>query len=199
MGENVRYAPEKGRGQTDRQDQSLLGSSATERSIKNAVNHDILHIATHGYFLEDEAIHNTPNPLLNSGLILAGATNFIRQGQNPLHSEDDGILTAFEAMNLDLENTNVVVLSACETGLGTVQNGEGVYGLQRAFQLAGANYIIMSLWPVDDEATQYLMSEFYKQWAVKENVRDAFRQAQLSTRQKFNASYYWGAFVLIGL
>lgn len=177
----------------------LLDADATEQRIKQTASPDILHIATHGYFLEDEAIENTPNPLLNSGLILAGAANFIRHGKNPLHAEDDGVLTAYEAMNLDLEGTNLVVLSACETGLGTIQNGEGVYGLQRAFQLAGAKYIIMSLWPVDDEATQFLMSEFYRQWTETENVREAFRLAQLNAKSKFNASYYWGAFILIGL
>lgn len=176
----------------------LIESMATEQNLKNAASPDILHIATHGYFLEDDAVHKTPNPLLNSGLILAGATNFIRNGHNPLHAEDDGVLTAYEAMNLNLENTNVVVLSACETGLGTVQNGEGVYGLQRAFQLAGANYIIMSLWPVDDEATQYLMTGFYRHWSETEDVREAFKLAQLETKAKFNASYYWGAFILIG-
>ena len=176
-----------------------MESMASEQNLKDATGPDILHIATHGYFLEDDAIHNTPNPLLNSGLILAGATNFIRHGHNPLHAEDDGVLTAYEAMNLDLENTNVVVLSACETGLGTVQNGEGVYGLQRAFQLAGAKHIIMSLWPVDDEATQYLMAGFYQQWAQTQDVREAFKRAQLDTKSKFQASYYWGAFILIGL
>ncbi len=177
----------------------LLATEATEQRIKQTESPDILHIATHGYFLEDGTKQKTPNPLLNSGLILAGATDFIRSGENPLHAEDDGVLTAYEAMNLALDNTNLVVLSACETGLGTVQSGEGVYGLQRAFQLAGAKYIIMSLWPVDDEATQFLMSEFYQRWSKVDDIRLAFKEAQLETKARFGASYYWGAFVLVGI
>jgi CHAT domain-containing protein len=175
-------------------------SGATESNIKEARNPGIVHIATHGYFLEDEISPELrpPNQLLNSGLILAGATNFIINGVNPLHFEDDGILTAYEAMNLNLDNTDIVVLSACETGLGKIQNGEGVYGLQRAFQLAGANHVIMSLWPVDDEATQFLMTTFYKKWVESENVRQAFREAQLSAMKKYHHPFYWGAFVLTG-
>jgi len=178
----------------------LTESEASEFNIKKLKNPGILHIATHGYFLEDETSPEmrTPNPLLNSGLILSGATNFIQHGENPLHDDEDGILTAYEAMNLNLDETDLVVLSACETGLGVVQNGEGVYGLQRAFQLAGANYVIMSLWPVDDEATQVLMSTFYKKWAESEDVRKAFMQAQLETKLTYPNPFYWGAFILVG-
>ncbi len=178
----------------------LTEADASEYNLKKSNSPGILHIATHGYFLEDEtsAALRTPNPLLNSGLILAGATNFIRHGENPLHEEEDGILTAYEAMNLNLDETDLVVLSACETGLGVVLNGEGVYGLQRAFQLAGANYVIMSLWPVDDEATQVLMSTFYKKWSINEDVRTAFMQAQLETKLTYPNPFYWGAFILVG-
>lgn len=185
----VRYSPEV-----------LTGTEATESNVKKLNNPGILHIATHGYFLGDEISPalRTPNPLLNSGLILAGATNFIQYGENPLHAEDDGILTAYEAMNLSLDETDFVVLSACETGLGVVQNGEGVYGLQRAFQLAGANYVIMSLWPVDDEATQVLMSSFYKEWMESGDVRNAFMLAQLETKRTYGNPFYWGAFILVG-
>ncbi len=178
----------------------LLGKDANETNIKAVNSPSILHLATHGYFFENEgtsAIH-TPNALLNSGLILAGASNFIRDGINPLHENEDGILTAYEAMNLNLDDTDLVVLSACETGLGEVQNGEGVYGLQRAFQLAGASYVIMSLWPVDDEATQSLMTHFYEKWLINGDVREAFRQAKLEAITRYTNAYYWGAFVLIG-
>ena len=148
--------------------------------------------------LQPPSVIHTPNALLSSGLILSGATNFIRDGKNPLHDDEDGILTAYEAMNLNLDDTDLVVLSACETGLGEVQNGEGVYGLQRAFQLAGASHVIMSLWPVDDEATQSLMTHFYEKWLIMGDVRSAFREAKLEAIVQYSNAYYWGAFVLIG-
>lgn len=178
----------------------LLANEANEWNIKAIKNPSILHLATHGFFFENESekkVHSM-NALLNSGLILAGATNFIRDGINPIHEEEDGILTTYEVMNLNLDSTNLVVLSACETGLGVVQNGEGVYGLQRAFQLAGAKNIIMSLWPVDDEATQSLMTTFYKQWVLSGDLNRAFRQAKLEAINKYPNPYYWGAFILVG-
>jgi CHAT domain-containing protein len=154
----------------------------------------VLHIATHGYFHPDAG--EKENPLLRSGLMLAGA-NLTIIGKAP-DKTDDGVLTAYEAMNLNLDNTDLVVLSACETGLGDVSNGEGVYGLERAFKVAGASTIIMSLWKVSDEATAYLMTGFYENWLKGQTKRLAFINAQLATRNKFKFPYYWGAFVMVG-
>lgn len=185
-----------------------LFSKATEENIKKIHSPKILHIATHGFFMSegvgegdrswagmDIAAFNK-NPLFRSGLLLAGAGKSIATGK-ALASGEDGIFTAYEAMNLDLQNTDLVVMSACETGLGTVESGEGVYGLPRAFRSAGAHSVLMSLWKVDDRATQELMTEFYKKWQ-QSNKQVTFRQAQQLIRQKFDHPFYWGAFVMIG-
>jgi CHAT domain-containing protein/Tfp pilus assembly protein PilF len=179
-----------------------MEAKAVESKIKKLNNPSLLHIATHGYFLDDDESNvsaaSVPNPLMLSGLILAGAENFIRTGNNPLHETDDGILTAYEAMNLDLGETKLVVLSACETGLGKIYPGEGVYGLQRAFQVAGAEAVIMSLWTVDDTATQLLMKLFYEQYIQTDNLYQSFRYAQQKLKEKYPEPFYWGAFILVG-
>jgi CHAT domain-containing protein len=178
-----------------------LEANAIESDVKTLSSPSLLHIATHGYFLDEEEggmLVKMPNPLLMSGLIMAGAENFIQTGHNPLQSHDDGILTAYEAMNLNLDNTDLVVLSACETGLGKVQAGEGVYGLQRAFQVAGAKSIIMSLWSVDDTATQLLMGIFYDQYLKTNDLYESFRSAQQKLKEKYPQPFYWGAFILVG-
>ncbi|HQQ97307.1 MAG TPA: CHAT domain-containing protein [Cyclobacteriaceae bacterium] len=174
---------------------------ATEENMKRVDGAEVIHIATHGFFLSDvdqkegEENELQSNPLFRSGVLLAGAG----VDRSSRQSEEDGVLTAYEAMNLNLEKTDLVVLSACETGLGEIRNGEGVYGLQRSFLVAGANSVLMSLWQVDDVATQELMNSFYTFWLGGQERNEAFRNAQLAMKEKYDAPYFWGAFVLIGL
>jgi CHAT domain-containing protein/tetratricopeptide (TPR) repeat protein len=187
----------------------FIQKNATEANLKSMKASSVIHIATHGYFLKDVessgsafGVHlenANDNPLLRSGLLLAGAASTVSGKRMPnLESNDNGILTAYEAMNLNLEATDMIVVSACETGLGDVKSGEGVYGLQRAFLVAGADAIIMSLWKVDDAATQQLMSNFYTNWLKLGNKQKAFKQAQLQLMTKYKDPYYWGAFVMMG-
>ncbi|MBN8577258.1 MAG: CHAT domain-containing protein [Cytophagales bacterium] len=185
-----------------------LQKSATEAIIKTLNGPAIVHIATHGYFQADveqasagvQHENARQNPLLRSGLLLAGASPTLKGEAIPnLESNDNGVLTAYEAMNLALEGTDLIVLSACETGLGDVRAGEGVYGLQRAFIVAGAKALVMSLWKVDDAATQALMTNFYTNISKGTPKAKAFKQAQLQLMAKFKEPYYWGAFVMTGL
>ena len=189
----------------------FMQKEASEKNVKAIKGPLLLHIATHGYFLKDadesagsvfgvHAENASNNPLLRSGLILAGAGKTITgSGGVDITNNDNGVLTAYEAMNLNLEGTSLVILSACETGLGDVKSGEGVYGLQRAFQVAGADALIMSLWKVDDAATQLLMTNFYTNWIKLGNKQKAFKQAQLQLMTKYKEPYYWGAFVMMGM
>lgn len=184
----------------------LTQRDATETNLKLAKKVSILHIATHGYFLKDVEKTNWPigvhadnakdNILLRSGLMLTGASEADKQVAG-LDSSNNGIITSYEAMNLDLKGTNLVVLSACETGLGEIKAGEGVYGLQRAFLVAGAEAIVMSLWKVDDAATQLLMNNFYSNMMKTSDKQKAFKQAQQQLMTKFKEPYYWGAFVMM--
>ncbi len=180
--------------------QVLVDHEAQEGSLKAVDNPRVLHIATHGYFSADVVNNSVNNEFLNSGLLLAGASNSLYYRRNGLPSEglEDGILTAYEAMNLNLDRTELVVLSACETGLGTVRNGEGVYGLQRAFKVAGAQSIIISLWRVDDRTTQKLLQHFYAEWLKHHDKQKAFKEAQIKLREEYPYPYYWGAFVMVG-
>ena len=200
--------------------ETFFGKNALEKNIKSLESPKILHIATHGVFLEDletekstlgiENERYIENPLLRSMLLFAGSARTISGatgGDSPERDlndinggswGEDGILTAYEVINLDLEGTELVVLSACKTGLGEVKNGEGVYGLQRAFQVAGAKTIIMSLWSVDDKTTQELMTSFYEKWLSGMNKRQAFNKAQAEMKGKYSQPYYWGAFVMVG-
>ncbi len=185
----------------------FTGEFASEENLRKVNSPKVLHIATHGYYLKDiesddklflgfdkNTIKN--NSLLRSGIILAGAGPATQDSTNR-NSENDGVLTAGEAGLLNLSNTDLVVLSACQTGLGDEMGTEGVAGLQRSFTIAGAKNILMSLWPVDDFATQYLMTEFYKNYALSGDVESSFKLAQTQVRKKYPQPVYWAAFVLL--
>ncbi|MEQ1678644.1 MAG: CHAT domain-containing protein, partial [Chitinophagaceae bacterium] len=183
-----------------------LQKEATETNLKGTHQVTVLHIATHGYFLQDVEKANWPigvhadnakdNVLLRSGLMLTGASEADKHNSS-LDNTSNGIITSYEAMNLDLKGTSLVVLSACETGLGEIKAGEGVYGLQRAFLVAGAEALIMSLWKVDDAATQQLMTNFYTNWLKTGDKQKAFKQAQVQLMTKYKEPYFWGAFVMM--
>ncbi|MBL8150368.1 MAG: CHAT domain-containing protein, partial [Blastocatellia bacterium] len=170
---------------------------ATEENIKRIKSPEILHIATHGYFLENEKRENRVadestrllvqekteekrekliNPLLRSWLFFAGANKVEEKGEE---RESDSIMTALEAASLDLTGTKLVTLSACDTGVGEVRNGEGVYGMRRALVLAGSESQMMSLWPVSDKGTKDLMVDYYRRLKKREGRSDALQNAQL--------------------
>ncbi|MFO0356179.1 MAG: CHAT domain-containing protein [Sphingobacteriaceae bacterium] len=183
---------------------------ASEENLHGVQSPKLLHIATHGYFLK--SIESDENKFLGfnttafsqledmrSGLILSGAS-VNTQDSVFVEASKDGILTAREASFLNLANTDLVVLSACQTGLAIETFNAGVIGLQQAFSNAGAKNLILSLWPVDDNATQLLMVKFYEYWlpnSTNENISIAFKKAQLDVKQKYPHPYYWGAFVLL--
>ncbi|MBS1488292.1 MAG: CHAT domain-containing protein [Bacteroidetes bacterium] len=180
-----------------------LKEKATENTFKKIKDERVIHVATHGFFIEesDEDIpvvlqkrENMNNPLLHSGLVLKNTA----QHTKDTPSDEDGILTAYEIKNLNLDKTSLVVLSACETGSGQVRNGEGVYGLQRSFLISGVKNVLMSLWKVDDQATQELMILFYQNFLNGNNTAQALRLAQNELIKKYPSPYFWGSFVLIG-
>jgi CHAT domain-containing protein len=210
---------------------ALLGREASEQTVKRlAPGRRILHLATHGFFLGDECgtplegtravgglvatngakpaparpprAHALPeNPLLLSGLALAGANRRTAAGPQ----EDDGILTAEEVAALNLEGVEWAVLSACDTGLGQLRAGEGVFGLRRAFQVAGARTVVMSLWQVEDRSARVWMRALYEGRLVQGlDTADAVREASLSVlrdrraRQQSTHPFYWAGFVAAG-
>ena len=173
----------------------------------------VLHLATHGFFEPDQQTKNEhretnapsslEDPMLRSGLFFAGANSHLSGGATAVDL-DDGVLTAYEASQLNLQGTELVVLSPCETGLGNVTAGEGVFGLRRALQVAGAESVMMSMWAVPDKETQGLMTLFYTEWLSGKDKHEALRDAQMEMRKRLKARYgkdlpqYWGAFVLVG-
>jgi CHAT domain-containing protein len=179
-----------------------LGEEASEASLFSHRAPKILHLATHGFFLSDQELgSHFENPLLRSGIALAGA-NTTLASQSPQNS--NGIVTAEKILGLKLRGTEMVVLSACQTGEGLVQSGEGVFGLRRAFVQAGTKSLVMSMWEVPDRETQELMIQFYKNIAAGMNRSHALRQAVLEEMQIAKERYgyahplFWGAFVFLG-
>jgi CHAT domain-containing protein len=134
--------------------------------------------------------------MVNSGHLFSGVVNYYSAAKYP--DTYDGVLTAYEAQGLDLEKTIMVILSACETSLGYLDAGEGVYGLQRAFRAAGAANIMTSLWKVDDTATRDFMIEFYTNFLKTKDATSSFFTAQKKMRDKYIHPFFWGAFVLSG-
>ncbi|WP_159787011.1 CHAT domain-containing protein [Sodalinema gerasimenkoae] len=202
----------------------LTEAEATENALKQVQAPSILHLATHGFFLQDvEFVPPQPmtdftrgeielvtaggfgsfvappsdrptsseNPLLRSGLAFAGFNTRDSEGE-------DGVLTALEVVGLDLRGTRLVVMSACETGVGDVANGEGVYGLRRAFVMAGAESQLMSLWKVADEETADLMGDYYQRLLAGEGRSEALREVQLDWLSRGAHPYYWASFLFSG-
>ena len=191
-----------------------FGSDASEEKFKvEAPGCRVIHLATHGYFLEGACQPDLPkrgidadvgfvgeNPLLLSGLFFAGA-NLHGEGAYSVGAED-GILTAYEVSAMDLEGTELAVLSACETGLGEVKEGEGVYGLRRAFQMAGVRTVISALWSVPDKVTAEMMSRLYdrKDVSLSETLRRLQLESinELRSKKKADHPFSWGAFIALG-
>lgn len=213
------------RKQYNIQPRIYLDDEAIEEVLYTLRNPKIIHIATHGFFLSDleiksimlhkkssnsmKALQNPEerlrdlfgqevqnitieNPMLNSGIALAGANTSIREGR------DDGIITAEKITGLMFRGTELVVLSACDSGLGEVKVGEGVFGLKRAFILAGAETLVLSLWHVPDKTTKDLMIEFYKIMGEGKGKAEALRKAKLNIMKDKTHPYFWGAFIAIG-
>ena len=175
---------------------------ATEASFRSRAGKrdNILHISTHGFFSEDDVHRKDYNPMYNSGLFFAGADSTWNRVDTVFVSSamvDDGILRADEIQYLDFSGCDLAVLSACKTGLGQSKNTEGVYGLQRAFKLAGVDKILMSLWSVNDRCTSELMQEFYRNFYAGMTDEEALRKAQSAIRERYPSPDDWGAFVLL--
>lgn len=184
---------------------TFVQAEASEENLKslNGQSPALLHIATHGFFLpesvkKDKGANNytlANDPLLRSGLVFAGG-NYVWGGKSPLNGIEDGIATAYEISQLNLSNTDLVVLSACETALGDVKGSEGVFGLQRSFKMAGVKNLVVSLWQVPDKETVELMTAFYSYRMSGKNIVESFYQAQSDMRNKY-PPFYWAAFVLV--
>jgi len=212
--QEVELIAKKWKEESKESEKVYLGAQASEETFKaDAPGSRIIHLATHGYFISPEYLQRPQrrsidpletfvgeNPLLHSGLFLAGS-NLHGKGADSLGCED-GVLTAEEVAGMNLEGTELVVLSACETGLGEVKSGEGVYGLRRAFQMAGTRTVISALWPVSDQATAELMGKLYG--AKRGNISQLMQKMavdrikELRKKGQSDHPYSWGAFIALG-
>ncbi|MBF0144391.1 MAG: CHAT domain-containing protein [Magnetococcales bacterium] len=193
-----------------------MKNEAEEASIRGLEKSpEVFHIATHGFFLKaDDTLRKRllkmtrsaeplppppgDNPLLRSGLAFAGINrNASLLGE--IDTDNDGVLTAMEVLGLNLAGTRLAVLSACETGLGEIHEGEGVYGLRRSFQEAGAEAVISSLWEVSDAGTQALMTGLYGRLAEGKSVHDALLESQraMLASKEWSYPYVWSAFMMV--
>jgi len=194
-------------------------NDATEESFKalSGKRVAIIHLSTHGRYytpdatdlnhkasfirMGDDSRSVEDKALTRSCLMMAGANNVLGDDPETVDGVDDGVLTAKEIAQVDLRGCDLAVLSACETALGDLGSGEGVFGLQRGFKKAGVQTLLMSLWPVDDTATEILMTEFYRQLVAGKSKRDAFQSAQHHLRTtdggKWNSPQYWASFILL--
>lgn len=191
-----------------------MGARATEDAFIGLRAPSVVHLATHAVVFPEpkgsaqevaalqagggiRVVQYATSPLLRSMLLLAGADR-VWTLNPPLREIGDGVVTAYDVAHMPLRGTELVVLSACETGLGEILPGEGVFGLKRAFRAAGAASVIISLWKVPDDETRMLMELFYRNWLEKNMEKsEALAQAQ-QTMKKDSSPYYWGAFVLVG-
>ncbi|MFL5349329.1 MAG: tetratricopeptide repeat protein [Hyalangium sp.] len=200
------------------QAQLFLGTEATKQRLLHLLTPGVLHLATHGFFLEDApapegsrgiahfgalgddpAASRPPDPLLRSGLLLAGASALTTSSSNSAQpSPDSALVTALELAGLDLWGTQLVVLSACDTGRGDVKTGQGVYGLRRAFIVAGAETVVMSLWKVEDQTTSTLMEAYYRNLLAGQGRAAAMREAMRALRQTQSHPHYWAPFIVLG-
>ena len=194
--------------------QTLLykGVDGTEESVKALDGHspDLLHFATHSFYLQDDSTRQerlTPavetlsrkmRPLRYTGLHLANSAP-AWLGSYQLPDDEDGLLTAEEISKLDLSHTKLVVLSACSSGMGQMDEVDGVIGLQHAFKRAGVQTLVMSLWPVPDETTQLLMQYFYTNLMTGENCHQALSHAMQTLRHdpRYDKPHYWAGFVVL--
>lgn len=197
--------------------QYLDSIHATEESFKAMSYHspDVIQISTHGFFASDsKTITETHflqqyqksvfgnmsepqvSPMMRSGVIMAGG-NGAWTGKQIVEGIEDGILTAEEVSRLNLSGTELVTLSACQSGLGEVSSAEGVFGLQRGFKMAGVKTLIVSLWKVNDATANEFMQQFYTRWLAGDSKAEAFKKAQMAIKEKHPNPYFWAPFIMI--